>query len=354
MAVPQPAVRASSPGDLVRNWKEVIDTCNLSPDKRMDFVSRWLVLMRACVFQMSLTSGLIGGLLAVAAWRATGVPSEGINGPAFLLTLIGLVLAHAANNLSNDFFDLQEGLDTKDYPRALYAPHPVLSGLTTQRGLATAFISITLIDAVIALYLTYLRGPLVLAFAAAGLLISLFYTAWPLKLKYRGLGELGVFLVWGPLMIGGTYFVVSGTLPSWIWLACLPYALAVTTVVMGKHLDKLPYDKPRGVRTLAVILGETSTNSLIRGMMVAFYVISLGLVLAGIVSVWVLLVLLSLPRLVKVWKIYRQPKPSAPPENYSIWPLWFVSWAFYWVKQAGTLLAAGIILGALFPIFVGR
>jgi 1,4-dihydroxy-2-naphthoate octaprenyltransferase len=283
----------------------------------------------------------------------TGVPSEGVNWLAFVLTLIGLVLAHAANNLSNDFFDLQEGLDTKDYPRALYAPHPVLSGLTTQRGLATAFISITVIDALIALYLTTVRGPLVLAFAAAGLLISLFYTAWPLKLKYRGLGEIGVFLVWGPLMIGGTFFVVSGTLPSWIWVACLPYAIAVTTVVMGKHLDKLPYDEPRGVRTLAVILGERSTNGLIRGMMIAFYVISIGLVLAGIVSVWVLLVLLSVPRLLRVWKIYSEPKPASPPENYAVWPLWFVSWVFYWVKLAGTMFVLGIIAGAIFPLHLG-
>ena len=353
MAVSQPVVRTGNPGELVRNWKEVIDTCNLSPDKRMDFVSRWLVLMRACVFQMSLTSGMIGGLLAVSAWRVTGVPAEGINWLAFVLALVGLVIAHAANNLSNDFFDLQEGLDTKDYPRALYAPHPVLSGLTTQRGLATAFISLTAIDALIALYLTYVRGPVILAFAAAGLLISLFYTAKPIKMKYRGLGELGVFLVWGPLMIGGTFFVASGTLPSWIWIACLPYALAVTTVVMGKHLDKLPYDKPRGVRTLAVILGDVSTNRLIRGMMIAFYVISVGLVLAGVVSVWVLVVLLSIPRLLRVWKIYSQPKPSSPPEGHTVWPLWFVSWAFFWVKQAGTLFVLGIILGAIFPLHLG-
>lgn len=345
MAVSHTAERASSPGEMVRNWKEVIDTCNLSPDKRMDFVSRWLVLMRACVFQMSVTSGLIGGLLAVSVGA--------INWFYFALAVVGLVLAHAANNLSNDFFDLQEGLDTKDYPRALYAPHPVLSGLTTQRGLATAFISLTAIDALIALYLTYVRGPLVLGFAAAGLLVSLFYTAWPLKLKYRGLGEIGVFIVWGPLMIGGTYFVAAGNLPSWIWAACLPYALAVTTVVIGKHLDKLPYDKPRGVRTLAVILGEVSTNRLIRGMMVLFYLVSLGLVLSGIVSVWVVLVLLSVPRLLRVWKIYSQPKPTTPPEGHTVWPLWFVSWAFYWVKQAGTLFVLGIILGAIFPLRLG-
>jgi len=334
-----------SAASLLRNWKEVIDTCNLRPERRMDVVSRWLVLTRACVFQMSLTSGWIGGLLALSVGP--------IDWGLFALTLAGLVLAHAANNLSNDFFDLQEGLDTRDYPRALYAPHPVLGGLTSRRGLAAAFVAITALDGLLALYLTSVRGPLVLVFAAAGLLISLFYTAWPLKLKYRGLGEAGVFLVWGPLMIGGTFFVASGRLPTWVWAACLPYALAVTTVVMGKHLDKFPYDAPRHVRTLAVLLGEAATNRLIRGMMVAFYVVSLGLVLTGTLSVWVLLVGLSLPRLVSVWKLYRRPKPASPPENYPVWPLWYVSWAFYWTKQAGTLFVLGLVAGVILPVRLG-
>jgi 1,4-dihydroxy-2-naphthoate octaprenyltransferase len=308
----------------------------------MDTVSRWLILTRACVFQMSLTSGLIGGLLALSVgpirWGYLG------------LTLVGLAIAHAANNLSNDFFDLQEGLDTKDYPRALYAPHPVLGGLITQRRLAAAFLALTAVDALIASVLTALRGPLVLAFAVAGLFVSLFYTAWPLKLKYRGLGELGVFVVWGPLMIGGSFYIASGVLPVWIWLACLPYALAVTTVVIGKHMDKAPYDRPRGVRTLAVLLGERGTNALNRALMVLFYVLCVGLVAAGLVSAWVLLVLLSLPRLARVWRIYSEPRPASPPDNYAVWPLWFVSWAFYWTKQAGTLFVLGVILGAIVPM----
>lgn len=345
MAVSQPVAQAQPARESLRNWKEVIDTCNLSPDRRMDVVSRWLVLTRACVFQMSLTSGLIGGLLALSvgpiAWGYFG------------LALVGLVIAHAANNLSNDFFDLQEGLDTQDYPRALYAPHPVLGGLITQRQLAIAFLSLTAVDAAIAAVLTLARGPLVLAFAGAGLFISLFYTAAPIKLKYRGLGELGVFLVWGPLMIGGTYYIASGSIPGWIWLACIPYAIAVTTVVVGKHLDKLPYDRPRGVRTLAVILGERGTNALNRAFMVLFYAVSLGLVLTGLVSAWVLIVALSLPRLLRVWRIYSKPRPASPPENYAVWPLWFVSWAFYWTKQAGTLFVLGVVLGAVLPVRLG-
>ena len=83
------------------------------------------------------------------------------------------------------------------------------------------------------------RGPLVAAFALSGLFISVFYVAPPISLKKRGLGEPGVFLTWGPLMIGGTYFVATGTIPAWVWIASLPYAILVTTVLFGKHIDKI-------------------------------------------------------------------------------------------------------------------
>jgi hypothetical protein len=117
----------------------------------------------------------------------------------------------------------------------------------------------------------------------------------------------------------------------------------------GKHRQAA--QTPRR-RTLAVIQG-TFHQSPIRGMMIAFYVISLGLVLAGVVSVWVLLVALSIPRLLRVWKIYAQPKPATPPAGHAVWPLWFVAWAFYWVKLAGTLFVLGVILGAILPFRLG-
>ena len=92
-----------------------------------------------------------------------------------------------------------------------------------------------------------------LLLALAGLFISVFYVAPPLKLKHRGLGEPGVFVVWGPLMIGGTYFVTTGQLPAWVWAASLPYAILVTTVLFGKHVDKLPADSAKGIHTLPVM-----------------------------------------------------------------------------------------------------
>lgn len=328
---------------LLSNWKEVIDTANLSPDKEMDTVSKWLIITRAAVFSMTATSGLIGGLLAAAV-------AESPNYLNLVLAVIGLVLAHAANNMINDYFDMQEGVDTDEYTRALYAPHPVLAGLISKRGLLTAILIVNFIDALILTYFVLSVGLWALFFALAGLFISVFYVAPPIKLKHHGFGEPGVFVVWGPLMIGGTYYVTAGTLPpAGVWLASIPYALVVTTVLIGKHIDKLEVDKAKGIHTLPVMIGERASLWLNKALMVAYYLVILGLVLSGSLGVWLLLVLLAIPRLMEVLRIYNQPKPDEPPDDYPVWPLWFVSAAFYHNKLAGGMFVVGLILNLIFP-----
>ncbi len=329
---------------LITNWKEVMDTANLSPDKEMDTVSKWLIISRAAVFTMTFTSGLIGGLLAIAQ-------AENPNWIYLALALLGLVFAHASNNMTNDFFDMEVGVDTDEYARALYAPHPVLSGLLSKRELLAAVAVVNLLDAVIMVFLALNVGWQVLVFAALGLFISVFYVAPPLKFKHHGLGEPGVFIVWGPLMIGGTYFVTAGQLPSaGIWLASIPYALAVTTVLVGKHIDKLAQDKDKGINTVPVILGERVSLWLNMAMMAGFYLVVAILVFTGTLGLWLLLVALALPRLVRVLKIYREPKPIEPPEDYPVWPLWYVSAAFYHNKLAGGMFVLGLILNLIIPI----
>jgi 1,4-dihydroxy-2-naphthoate octaprenyltransferase len=329
---------------LLSNWKEVLDTANLSTEKEMDPISKWLIITRAAVFSMTFMSGLIGGLLAI-------VQVENPNWLNFGLAVLGLVLAHAANNMTNDYFDLEGGVDTDEYARAIYAPHPVLSGLVSKKQLLTAILILNLIDAGIMLTLLLRVGWPVLIFAGLGLFISVFYVAPPLKLKHHGLGEPGVFLVWGPLMIGGTYYVTAGQLPSaGIWLATIPYAITVTTVLIGKHIDKYEADKSKGINTLPVILGENASLWLNMTLMIAFYVVIGMLVLSGTLDLWVLLIVFAIPRLIKILKIYRESKPSEPPEDYPVWPLWFVSAAFFHNRLSGGLFVLGLILNLIVPI----
>jgi 1,4-dihydroxy-2-naphthoate octaprenyltransferase len=253
----------------------------------------------------------------------------------------------------NDYFDLEGGVDSNNYVRTQYAPHPVLSGLISKGGLILAIATVNLIDLGILLYLTELRGWPVAAFALLGLFISVFYVAPPLKLKHRGLGEPSVFIVWGPLMIGGTYYVTTGALPPWVLVASVPYAILVATVLIGKHVDKFEADSAKGIRTLPVVLGKERSLFLNQELLVAYFVLVICLVLTGTLGVWTLLTLLALPKLWEVLKVYNQPKPEQPPEGYPIWPLWYVAWAFLVTRRAGALLVLGLLLDAIYPYHLG-
>ena len=288
---------------------------------------------------MTLTSAAIAGLLAVRV--------EGARWDLFAFAAAGIVVAHAANNMINDYFDTSEGLDTVDYPRTQYAPHPVVAGIVTQRGLGRAILIANAIDAAIMVVLIAARGWAILAFALAGLVISVGYVAPPLRFKSKGLGEPSVFVIWGPLMVGGTYYATTGTLPWEIVAASIPYALLVTTVLFGKHIDKLAWDRDAGVATLPVILGEDRARRATRWLIAGFYLSVAILVTLSILSIWCLVLVLAAPTLLKTWHTFCQAKPVEPPPRYPLWPLWFGPWAFLHARRAGALLVVGLALGAL-------
>jgi 1,4-dihydroxy-2-naphthoate octaprenyltransferase len=327
-------------GRLAR-WRHALSTIN-PPAGELDAVSRWLVITRAGVLPMTLTAGAIAGLLTVrrpdfaAGW--------------FALAFAGIVLAHVSNNLVNDLFDADAGLDTDKYPRALYAPHPILSGMISRRGLVRAAVLVNLADVVILVVLVVARGWVVLAFGLAGVILNVAYTAPPVRLKKRGLGELDVLLVWGPLMIAGTVYSAIGTVPWQVWPAAVPYGLLCTAVLMGKHIDKIPWDEAAGVRTLPVILGEPAARMVTRALMVGFYVVVVGCVIVGALPWPALAAFGAVPLLARALRSLSRPRPQRPPRGFPIWPLWFAAFTFTHTRRAGALLVAGLAVAAIFGL----
>src|SRR5437867_4120719 len=132
-----------------------------------------------------------------------------------------------------------------------------------------------------------------------------------------------VLAVWGPLMVGGTYYAAVGHLPWHVLLASIPYGLLCTTVLMGKHIDKAEWDAPQGTRTLPVLLGDRRARRVTQGLMATFYVSLAVLVGIGALPWPTLLAYAALPALVKVWRAFDRPRPDQPPPRFPVWPLWF-------------------------------
>ena len=239
-------------------WRTVMNTANLPEGmtRPPDAISKWLVITRAAVFSMTATSGVIGGLLAIGAARLTGEVTVDRLCPSPVLSDSG---RHGGEQHDQRLLRPGGGRRHRRVrPRALRAaPDPVRLGHEAPVG-AAILIANAIDLAIHAFPRVEHRGPLVIAFALAGLFVSVFYVAPPIRLKHIGLGEPGVFVVWGPLMVGGTFFVATGELPGWVWLASLPYAILVTTVLFGKHIDKIEADAAKRIRTLPVILGEAA------------------------------------------------------------------------------------------------
>ena len=308
---------------------------------QLDVISKWLIATRSAVLIMTFNSAAIAGILAYR----DGKFSLGL----WLLLALGLCLAHATNNLVNDMTDYRRGVDKDNYFRAQYGPQPLEHGLMSMRQLFVYAAVTGLLALTCGAYLVYLRGTLALALLAAGVFFVLFYT-WPLK--YIGLGELAVLLVWGPLMIGGGYYTVAG---EWSWAAVLvsiPYALGPVTVIFGKHVDKYKDDKAKGIRTLPVIIGERASRYIILIMIVLQYLLVFYLIAGGFFSPAMLLVLLALTVMPQVFPMYLQPKPEQMPAGYraDIWPLWCVAAAFYHTRRYGILFLVALLIDAVLHV----
>jgi len=163
------------------------------------------------------------------------------------------------------------------------------------------------------------------------------------------LGELVVLIVWGPLMIGGGYYTITG---SWDWqvvIGSLPYALGVTSVIFGKHIDKFEMDKTRRIFTLPVVIGERVSRFTILGMLVLQYLTVVYLVVTNFFSPLLLIVFLALRTFARIIPMFKAPKPDEKPQDYpDVWPNYFVAAAFVHNREFGMYFLLGIILDVIY------
>ena len=309
--------------------------------RRLDPVSGFLYAARSVILVISAQAALVAGLVAVRDRR--------FNLAAFVLVLVGFVALHMISNLSNDYFGLRRGHDTADSPRMRYTVHPFAHGPVTSGPLRTGVAILGGLVLAIGAYFVATRGWPALAFAAVGLALLFLYDASPVPLKAIGLGETAAFIVWGPLMIGGGYAMITGRVAGDAFLASLPYGLGVMSILIGKHIDQMAFDAGAGNRTLPVVLGEDRARVLNRAVVVAMYGVTAALIAVGALTPFAGLVGLALPRAWGAVSLLGTVRPSDPPAGYVGWPLWYHRACLVHNRMFGWLYILGLALGAALP-----
>lgn len=267
-----------------------------------EFVKKYIMVTRPWSFTMSLISVSVGTLLAA---------EEGsISWLWFLLTAMGIVLLHAATNVLNDYYDSHNQIDLPDSPTVLYRPQPIISGLLSPRQVLTQAIFLFAAAGLIGILIATFRSWHVLWIGVVGMLTGVFYTAGPVKFKYRALGELAVFMMWGPLMVEGAYAVQRQTL-SWNALyISIPFGILVALVLFANNMRDIAYDSRQKIRTLSIVMGQRGSYFLFAGLILAAYVYVFGMIVLGVMSLWGILIFLSLPKAWSLLKTFRGKIPD--------------------------------------------
>jgi 1,4-dihydroxy-2-naphthoate octaprenyltransferase len=276
-----------------------------------------------------------------------------------VLTVVGAAFLQLGLNVANDVFDAAQGADDANVTPTQFSggSRVIQYGLVSFRqmaGLATAFY---VGSAVIGLVLLALRGsPALLVIGVVGFIVSIGYTAPPLKLVYRGLGEIAVAVGFGPLMLLGAYVVQTRGTISWEpVIASLPIALLVALILYVNEIPDRRGDARAGKRTLPVRLSKSTVIAGYRLAAVAAYAILVAGVAFGLLPIPALLVLLTIPLALQVSRGL-EPNYDNP---YGLMAVMGVNIKVH--LYAGLLLLAGylvvLIAAALAPsvsLFLGR
>jgi len=221
---------------------------------------------------------------------------------SWVLSALALVVALSVQvgvNYANDYSDGIRGTD--DYrvgPARLTGSGAVQPQLVLRAALFSFALTATAGLAIV--LLTGQRW--LLAVGAVALFAAWFYTGGKKPYGYQGLGEIVVFVFFGPVAVVGTAFIQLGSIPWETWLTGSAAGLFASAVLLVNNLRDIDQDQQAGKKTLAVALGRTSTRVVLTVMLLGPYVILAFLSSLFLLAPYVYFtLLLTIPTIVIVW-----------------------------------------------------
>ncbi len=260
----------------------------------MASLGTWLVAARPKTLTAAAAPVVMGIGLASAHGQFKWLPAAA--------ALVGALLIQVGTNFANDYYDFVRGGDTAERvgPRRV-TQSGLIAPATVKRAMVLTFAAALLLGT----YLVWVGGVPILAIGVLSVLSGWAYTGGPFPLAYNGLGDIFVLIFFGPVAVGGTYWVQALSFHPGLLVAGLGIGGLSTAILVANNLRDLPTDRAAGKRTLPVLLGRTAGR--------IEYLVMVGLAVAalpvGVFTLgwtpWVFIALLAVaslgPAVRRVW-----------------------------------------------------
>lgn len=264
---------------------------------------RYLIALRPWSFTASFTPVALGSALA---YKATGQFGLVI----FILTLVCALSVHAAGNLVNTYFDYQRGIDSKfsddrTLVDKILDPHDIA-------WLGMLFYSVGIVSFMTLHFVSGARMEHLALIFFCGLSSSFLYTGG-LGLKYIALGDIVIFLTFGPLCVMFSFLAQAGHLSVISLLYTIPLALNTEAILHTNNTRDMEPDRRVGIVTIAIVLGWTGSYLMFLLLLFVPYIL---LIQAGIhISKWMFLPVITIRQAFKIEKQFRSKDLSTVPQD---------------------------------------
>lgn len=244
----------------------------------------WLRAIRPFSFTGSVIPVTLGAILTIK--------QNNFQFGYFIVSVIAILLLHTAVNLLSDYDDYENKVDTKD---SYGSSGVILENLLSSKQVLRTGILCLILGSLIGLFLSYEKGVFILILGLIGALGGYSYTGKPLMLKYKGLGAPLVFLLFGPLMVIGSYYVQMQSVSGSALLISIPVGLLTTAILHANDIRDILHDKNAGIKTLSMLVGENNAKKIYYGMLILSYVSLIIMIFFGVLPTLSLLCLITLP-----------------------------------------------------------
>lgn len=214
----------------------------------------------------------------------------------FILSIVSIILLQASVNFLNDHDDFINNVDTKD---SHGSSGVVVEGLLSLKEVYRSGMILLIIGCLIGLFLAYRRGAAILILGIIGAVCGYFYTGKPLKLKYRGLGAPIIFIIFGPLMTLGTYYLQMQEFTLQALLISIPTALLTTAILHANDIRDMEHDNRAGIKTLSIIIGNKNAQLVYSSLIMLAYVSLILMVIYKYFPYLSLICLLTVPAAIR-------------------------------------------------------